>query len=345
MTGVTDVAERVSVGRDRGESGEMMPSRAGLRYFGGRVVAGVATLWVVSVLVFAAMHLVPGNYADIVLGQFSSPQTRAALSAEFGLDRPLPAQYVEWLRHVAVGDLGASLATGEPVARQLAHRWPVTAELALLSLIITLAVGLPLALVAGLARRRLGRGVGRLVGSSAMSTPDFVLGSLLVFVFSRYALGLPVGDYVTFAEDPVANVRSMLLPAMTLSLFGIALVVRTGRDAVAGVFSAAHVTAAVARGEGIAHVIRHHVLRNAAIPILTVLATYVGYLMGGAVIVENLFSLPGLGQAVLTAINGRDYAVVQSMVLVAAAAFIAINLLADFAYGLVDPRIRTGDGS
>jgi peptide/nickel transport system permease protein len=315
---------------------------AGLRYFAGRVGAGAGTLWVVSVLVFAGVHLLPGSYAEVVLGPFSSTQARAALTAEYGLDRPLPLQYVGWLRHVAVGDLGASLGTGEPITRQLAQRWPVTAELAIFSLALTVSVGLPLALAAGLARRRLARGVSRLWGSSAMSTPDFVLGSLLVFVFSRFALGLPAGGHVPFADDPVANVRSMVLPASTLSLFGIALVMRTGRDAVAGVLSSPHVTAAVARGEGMAHLIRHHVLRNSAIPVLTVLGTYVGYLMGGAVIVENLFSLPGLGQSVLTAINGRDYAVVQGMVLAAAAAFIAINLLADFTYGLLDPRIRSG---
>ncbi len=315
---------------------------AGWRYFGGRLFVGLVTLLVVSVLVFGAVHLVPGSYADIVLGPFSSPEARAVLTAEFGLDRPLPVQYIEWLRHVLVGDLGASLGTGAPVTEQLLRRLPVTAELTVLSLLVTVVVGLPLALAAGLARGRFGRGVSRLVGSSAMSTPDFVLGSLLVFLFSRYALGLPVGGYVPFAEDPVANLRSMVLPALTLSVFGVALVVRTGRDAVAGVFSSPHVAAAVARGESLRHVVRHHVLRNASIPVLTVLATYVGYLMGGAVIVENLFSLPGLGQAVLSAINGRDYAVVQGMVLVAAAAFIAINLLADFAYGLLDPRVRTG---
>jgi peptide/nickel transport system permease protein len=318
-------------------------SGAGLRYFGGRVVAGAGTVLVVSMLVFAAVHLVPGSYADVVSGPYSSSQARAALTAEFGLDRPLPVQYVEWLRHMAVGDLGTSLGTGEPITEQLARRWPVTAELAILSLILTVVVGLPLALLAGLARRRLGRGLGRLMGSSAMSTPDFVLGSLLVFLFSRFALGLPVGGYVALAEDPVESLRSMVLPALTLSVFGIALVVRTGRDAVAGVLSSPHVTAAVARGEGTAFVIRHHILRNAAIPLLTVLATYTGYLMGGAVIVESLFSLPGLGQAILSAINGRDYAVVQGMVLVAAVAFIAVNMAADFTYGLVDPRVRAGD--
>jgi peptide/nickel transport system permease protein len=319
-----------------------MLSFAGWRYFGGRVVAGAATLWMVSVLVFAALHLVPGSYAEMVLGPFSSPQARAALTTEFGLDRPLLVQYAEWFRHVLVGDLGSSLGTGEPVTSQLARRWPVTAELATLSLLVTVVVGLPLALLAGLARGRLGRGLSRLLGSPAMSTPDFVIGSLLVFVFSRFSLGLSGGEYVSLAADPLGNLRSMVLPALTLSMFGVALLVRTGRDAVVGVFSSPHVMAALARGEGMAHVIRHHVLRNAAVPVLTVLGTYVGYLMGGAVIVENLFSLPGLGQSVLSAINGRDYAVVQGMVLVAAAAFIAINLLADFAYGLVDPRIPAG---
>jgi peptide/nickel transport system permease protein len=313
-----------------------------LRYYGGRVLAGFATLWVVSVLVFAAVHLVPGSYADVVLGPFSAPQQRAALTAEFGLDRPLPVQYVEWLRHLAVGDLGSSLGTGEPVTAQLARRWPVTAELAALSLALTALVGAPLALLSGLARGRVARGLSRLLGSSAMSTPDFVLGSLLVFLFSRFTLGLTVGGYVPLGDDPVVNLRSMALPAVTLSVFGIALVARTGRDAVAAVVSSPHVAAAVARGEPMGHVIRHHVLRNSAIPVLTVLATFVGYLMGGAVIVENLFSLPGLGQAVLIAINGRDYAVVQGLVLVAAAAFITINMLADVAYGLVDPRIRAG---
>ncbi len=318
----------------------------GMRYFAGRLIAGSGTLLLVSVLVFCAVHLMPGSYAEMVLGPFSSPEARAALTRDFGLNRPLVIQFVEWLRHVASGDLGASLGTGDPVSRQLARRWPVTTELALLSMLVTLVAGLPLALAAGMARGRFGRGLARLVGASAMSTPDFVLGSLLVFVFSRYSLGVPAGGgYVPLSADPAGNLAAMALPTSTLSVFGIALVVRTGRDAVSGVVSLPHVTAALARGERMGHVIRRHVLRNAAIPVVTVLATFTGYLMGGAVIVENLFSLPGSGQAVLTAVNGRDYAVVQAMVLVAAAAFITINLLADFAYAVLDPRVRLANRS
>lgn len=317
-----------------------------MRYFAGRLVAGLGTLFVVCGLVFGAVHLVPGSYAEIVLGPFSSPVARAALTREFGLDRPLVVQFAEWLRHVLTGDLGTSLGSGESVSGQLARRLPVTAEVAVLSLVPVAVVGLPLALVSGLAQGRTARGVSRLAGSLAMSTPEFVLGSLLVYLFSRYSLGLPVGGgYVSPADDIGQNLAAMVLPALTLSVFGIALVVRTGRDAVGRVVSLPHVTAALARGEGMGHVVRRHVLRNASIPVVTVVATFTGYLMGGAVIVENLFSLPGLGQAVLTAINGRDYAVVQGTVLVAAAVFITINLLADFTYGLLDPRIRAEQGS
>jgi peptide/nickel transport system permease protein len=151
-----------------------------------------------------------------------------------------------------------------------------------------------------------------------------------------------VGEYVPLVDDPIENLRAMLLPALTLSIFGIALVVRTGRDAVASVMGAQHVAAAVARGESTRHIVCHHVLRNAMIPVITVLAVYAGYLMGGAVIIEHLFSLPGIGAAVLNAVDQRDYALVQGTVLVAATAFIVINMLADLTYGVIDPRVRTG---
>jgi len=314
--------------------------RRGLaRYVAGRVAAGLLTLLAVSALVFVGLHMVPGGYADLLAGPTASPATRARIAADYGLDQPLPVQYVKWLGHAVTGDLGASLGTGVSVTEQLARRVPVTGELALLAVLFTLVVGLPLALLAGLARSRARRQGSRLLGAVAMSTPDFVLGSVLVYLFSTYALGLPVGGYVAFADDPLQNVRSMLLPAFTLGVFGVAILVRTGRDAVAGVMSSPHIAAATARGESTAHIVRHHVLRNAAIPVVTVLATYTGYLMGGAVIVENLFSLPGIGQSVLNGVSTRDYALVQGTVLVAAATFIAINLLADFAYGVIDPRV------
>jgi peptide/nickel transport system permease protein len=314
------------------------------RYVAARVATAAVTLLIVTALVFGAIHLVPGGYADIVLGQFATPERRASLNAEYGLADPLPVQYLKWIRHAATGDLGASPSTGEPVTGQLSRRVPVTGELALLAVAITVLLGIPLAFIAALARGRVARGGSRLAGAVAMSVPDFVLGSFIVYLFSRYALGLRVGGYVPFAEDPVENLRSMLLPALTLSAFGVAVIVRSGRDGVAGVLSSPHVAAAVARGETVPHIVRYHVLRNAAAPMLTVLAVYAGYLMGGAVIVENLFSLPGMGQAALNAVSGRDYALVQGTVLVAAGAFIAINTLVDVAYGILDPRVRAQSG-
>lgn len=293
----------------------------------------------VTILVFFGMQLAPGSYADMVLGPASTPQARAELAEDYGLDRPVPLQYLDWAENAITGDLGTTLGTGEPVSELLVDRAPVTLELALLSLLFTVVIGVPLALLAGMARNRTARGASRLIGALAMSTPDFVLGSVFVYVFSTYALGLPVGGFVPFADDPVASVESMILPALTLTAFGIAVVVRTGRDAVASVLSSPHVTAALARGESFPHVVRHHVLRNSSIPVVTVLATYTGYLLGGAVIVENLFSLPGLGQLVIIAVNDRDYLVVQGVVLIAAAAFIFINMLADFSYGVIDPRV------
>jgi peptide/nickel transport system permease protein len=312
-----------------------------VRYAAGRIATGIGTLLVATVVVFVAIHLVPGSYADIVAGPFATPAQRAHVTADYGLDQPLPVQYAQWLGHAVTGDLGASF-TGQPVTHQLERRLPVTAELTVLAALITVLVGFPLALLAGLSQTRWARGASRFMGAAAISVPDFVLGSMLLYLFSRYALGLRVGEYVPLVDDPIENLRAMLLPALTLSIFGIALVVRTGRDAVASVMGAQHVAAAVARGESTRHIVRHHVLRNAMIPVITVLAVYAGYLMGGAVIIENLFSLPGIGAAVLNAVDQRDYALVQGTVLVAATAFIVINMLADLTYGVIDPRVRTG---
>jgi peptide/nickel transport system permease protein len=319
-----------------------LPSAGLARYFAGRLLVAISTLLVVSVLVFGAIHLVPGSYSQVVLGPYSTAQERAKVTRQFGLNRPIPLQYFYWVRGLFHGDLGFSTGTQSPVSTLLQRRIPVTLELGALALLFATVVGVPLALAAGLASSRAGRGASRLGGAAAISTPDFVIGSVLVYLFSRYHLGLRVGEYVPLVDDPVSNLEAMLLPALTLSVFGIAVIVRTGRDAVGQVLSEPYVAAARARGETTLHLVRHHVLRNASIPVLTVMAIYTGYLMGGAVIVENLFSLPGLGQAAVIAINGRDYAVIESVVLVAAAAFITINMLADVAYGLIDPRVRVG---
>jgi peptide/nickel transport system permease protein len=312
------------------------------RYIAGRFAVALGTLVVVTTLVFVGMQLVPGSYADTVVGPSAPPEAREILESKYGLDRSLPEQYLDWAEHLVQGDLGSTLGTGESVGELIAERAPVTLELALLSLLFTTLIGLPLAMAAGVARNRATRGVSRLFGAAAISTPEFVLGSLFVYLFSKYQLGLPVGVYVPFSQDPLGSIEDMILPAITLTAFGVAMVLRTGRDSIANVIHAPHVTAALARGETMPFVLWHHVIRNASIPVVTVIAVYVGYLLGGAVIVENLFSLPGLGQLVIGAVNNHDYQVVQGVVLVGAAAFIFVNMAADFAYGIIDPRIAAG---
>ncbi len=312
-----------------------------MRYAVAKVASAVLTLLIVSVVIFIAIHLIPGKYEDIVLSPFAPPASRAALAARLGLDRPLPEQYVRWLVAALQGDFGLSLATALPISDEFVRRAPVTIQLTVMSATLSMLVGVPLGILSALAsRRRFVRGATRVAGALALSVPDFVLGSAVVFVFSTYALGLTVGGYVPIGSDPITNLRSMILPAVTLSVFGMALIMRTTRDAVLNVLNEPYIVGAVARGEPLSSVLRRHVLRNAAIPIVTVAAANAGYLLGGAVIIELLFSLPGLGRYMLDGITHRDYPIVQAGVLLAAFVFIALNTLADLAYALIDPRIR-----
>jgi peptide/nickel transport system permease protein len=310
-----------------------------------RVGSGALTLLIVTIVLFGAIHLIPGSYATVALGQHYTPAAAARLNQEYGLNQSFVTQYVDWLRHLIVGNLGASLVTGQAVSGQLAQRIGVTTELAFLAVLLTLMVGLPLGIAAGLTARRPRLGAAsRVFGAVGMSVPDFVIGTAFVYVFSKYSLGLRVGGYVPFSSDPLANLRSMALPAITLAAFGIALVARTARDAVEKEMESAHVLAGVARGTPQWQLVRRHVLRNTMVPLLTVAATFTGYLFGGDVVVESLYSIPGVGLYLLDAINNRDYPVVAGAVLFAAVTFITINTLVDVAYSVIDPRLARDSG-
>ncbi|MFX0540488.1 ABC transporter permease [Roseovarius sp. S4756] len=305
-----------------------------------RLAAMIVTLLGVSILVFLSLRMIPGGYADILLGPFVTPAAREAISQQYGLDQPLVVQYLRWLAALLQGDFGVSMVTRQPVLDEFIRRAPVTLELALIALGLALLVGLPLGVWSGIRQGgRRGVDFARLVGALGASVPDFVLGSALIFVFSVWSLWFRVGGYVPFGEDPVGNMQVMLLPALTLSLFGIALVLRTTRDAVLRVMTEGYITAAVARGERPRDIVRMHILRNAAIPVVTVVTTYFGFLLGGAVVVEVLFSVPGFGLYIFNGLLNRDYAIVQAGVLLAATAFVAINMLADFLYAVIDPRV------
>lgn len=295
----------------------------------GRALSAAATLLGVSILIFAAVRMMPGGFAETILGPFATADQKAELADRYGLDQSVFVQYGHWLAAVARGDFGVSMISREPVVSELWARLPVTGQLTLFSVLIATLLGVPLGVLTAVRARR--ASVGRLLSGLGVSVPEFVLGSLVVFVFSRYALGLPAGGY--------DGVRSLILPSLVLSFFAISITARTTRDAVMGVLVEPYVTAAVARGESPWFIIRHHVLRNAAIPVVTLLATITAYLLGGALIVEYVFNLPGIGSYVVQAVGRRDYAVVQAGVLLAATVFIVLNLLVDLVVGLIDPRL------
>ncbi|NUW36699.1 ABC transporter permease [Nonomuraea sp. SMC257] len=295
-----------------------------LLWWGGRALSSAVTLLGISVLIFAALRLMPGGFAETILGPFATPEQKAELAARYGLDQSVLAQYGHWLAAFGTGDFGTSMISRQPVAAELAARLPVTAQLTLLAVAAAVLAGVPLGVVTAVrARPGGGGGAGRLLSGLGVSVPEFALGSLVVFVVSRY--GLQTTGY--------------LLPAAVLSIFAISATARTTRDAVLGVLVEQHITAAVARGETPWFIIRHHILRNAAGPVLTLTATITAYLLGGALIVEYLFNLPGIGSYVVQAVGRRDYAVVQAGVLLAAAVFIVMNVLVDLLVGLVDPRL------
>jgi peptide/nickel transport system permease protein len=305
-----------------------------------RIGAAVATLFGVAVLVFAAARLLPGSYASMVLGPLSTAEERAAVTAELGLDQNIVTQFFLWLGSALGGDFGTSFVSRVPVAEEIASRLPVTVGIAGITIVLTIAIGVPLGFL--LARRASGRGsaFGRLFSALGISVPEFVLASAIVFLFSRFALGVSVGGYVPFDADPMRSLGSLLLPSIVLAVFCVTATARVARDAVLAVTVEPHITAAVARGETRGFITRHHLLRNAALPILTITSTLMATMLGGTVIVETIFDVPGVGSYLVQALDRRDYLVIQAAVLLAASAFIITNLIVDMVSGLVDPRVR-----
>lgn len=313
-----------------------------------KITEALTTLILVSILIFAALRYLPGGYFDILLGNEVDQSIRDALSAKYGLNQPIAFQFVKWLTTLFHGDFGISLATKKPVLDEFLRRAPVTIELALLSTFVAVLVGVPLGILSALGDGNpLIRAGSRIVGALGASLPEFVLGSILLVVASNWALGFPNGGYVSLWRDPATNLGAMALPALSISVFGIALVLRTTRDAVRHVVTNDYITWAVARGDRPVAIVLRHVLRNASIPIVTVIATLFGYLLGGAVIAEVMFSLPGVGLYTFNALGNRDYAVVQAGVFLSAAIFIAINMVADLIYAAIDPRLagKMSDGA
>jgi peptide/nickel transport system permease protein len=306
-----------------------------------RTLSIVPSLLGICVLVFLLLRLIPGDVVDQMLGAQNTitEGQRLSLRHFFGLDQPLPVQFWEWIRRVAVGDLGSSFRTATPVSQLILSRLPVTAELTLFSMLIGSAIGLSTGVVAAVWRNTPLDDGARFLSLFGLSIPEFWQGTMLLLMTSLWLHWIPPVDYVAPWENPVRNFLTMLLPAISLGTVLAANVTRMTRSAMLDVLSRDYVRTARAKGLVERTVVLRHALKNALIPVITVSGLQVGYLLGGAVIVEQVFTLPGIGRLLLDSIYGRDYPVVQGTVLVVAFAFVLVNLIVDLLYSVLDPRI------
>ena len=314
-----------------------------IRYLAVRLLGAIPTLLGVSVLTFLFIRLIPGDAIAARLGTSTAltPEQLASLRAYFGLDQPLPVQYWNWVSSLLRGDAGYSIRTGRPVFVEIAERLPATLELAAAAALIAIAIGIPLGLLSAMRPRTRLDVATRIGGLVGLSLPSFWLGTLIIVLFSLYLRWLPnTGGYVEFTRDPVTNLSMMMFPAITLGVALAAATMRMTRSAMLDVLAADYVRTATAKGLRRALVIRRHVLKNGLIVVVTLLGIQVGQLLGGAVVVEEIFSIPGIGRMLLTAIVQRDYALVQGGVLVIAILFVVVNIVVDLLYGYLDPRIR-----
>jgi len=306
-----------------------------------RLMIAALSLFAMSIVVFLIIRLVPGDPVRTMLGFRATDENVAMLTHQLGLDRSLLAQYLSFAGGLLHGDLGQDIVSHAPLAELLAQRLPVTLELAFLSMTLAVVVGVPLgvwAATGGIWARRLTEGFVVL----GVSIPDFWLGIMLVLVFSALLMWLPPTGYVPLAKDPVANLRYMTLPVLTLATGEAAYILRTTKGAVSSVMGRPFVTFLRAKGVSPARIVFGHALRNAGPAIVTVVGIQVGVLLGGAIIVETLFALPGVGRLVVTGITQRNYPTVQVGVLAIATIFILVSLITDLIVGWLDPRVADG---
>jgi peptide/nickel transport system permease protein len=304
------------------------------------VAALVLTLFFVSVLVFLVVRVLPGDPAAIIMGTEGSREAADRLREAMGLNRPLAVQYVEWVGHALRGDLGRSLQYDLPVAQLIASRLAVTVPLALLAAAFMVVAAIPLGLYAATHHRRTGDYVAMVISQLGISIPQFWAGLLLILLFSVSLGWVRSGGFDGWSSGVGPALRSLLLPAIALGLFQAAVLVRATRSAVLDVLREDYVRTARAKGVSERGVIGRHTLRNALIPIVTVCGIQLGQLLAGAIVLESVFALPGLGRLALGAISARDLPVVQGVGLFIASTIVVINFAVDLAYGLLDPRIR-----
>ena len=309
-------------------------------YVARRVAVLVPTLFFVSVLIFSLQKLLPGDAALALAGEEHDPAAVAAIRARYHLDRPAPVQYAIWMGKLLRGDLGESLRNRIPVTELLASKLPVTVELAIGSMLIALAIGIPAGVISASRRGTVIDATANLVALSGLSVPHFWLGIMLILLFAVHLGWLPASGYVPPWEDLRKNLTTLLLPAFVLGSGVAGVMMRHTRGAMLSVLGADYVRTARAKSLPERTVVLKHAFRNALIPVITLGAIEFGRLLAGAVLTEQIFAIPGFGKLLVDGVFNRDYAVVQGVVLVSATLFVLLNLAADIFYFLANPRLR-----
>ncbi len=312
-----------------------------LAYAGGRALQMVVVLVLSSGAIFALIRAVPGDPAVALAGPDATPEVVAAVRESLGLDAPLLVQYASWLGGALRGDFGISLTARRPVADLISRALPASVQLTLAALLISVVLGVVLGVLSSLHRGRWLDAVISTTTSAIIGVPAFWLGIIGLLVFSRNLGWLPAGGWVSVVDDPVQGLKSLTLPATAVGLVQGSVLARFMRASMLDVLEDDHVRTAHAKGLARHLVLRRHVFRNALIPVVTVIGAQAGNLLGGIVIVEVVFSWPGLGRLIVNAVGQRDYPTIQSTLLLLIAAFVVINLVVDLLYGYLDPRTRT----
>lgn len=295
---------------------------------------------------FFLVRLIPGSALEMYMGTQveATPQQMEELKRIFGEDKPVPVLYVEWLGQLARGDFGYSLRTGRPVLPDILSRLPLSLELTLLALVIALVIGIPQGIFASLKKNPVSDVINRIAGLIGLSLPQFWLAALMVLAFSNTQGWIPMGNYVKFTANPLKNLQMLFLPALAIGIGLAAVVMRYTRNSMLEVLQQDYIRTAKAKGLKKRVVIGRHALKNAILPVITVVGFNTGYLLGGSIVIEEVFALPGMGRLALYAIYQRDYPVIQGVILIIATIFVLVNLVTDLIYALVDPRIRLDEG-
>ncbi|WP_211748343.1 ABC transporter permease [Paenibacillus sp. Marseille-Q4541] len=316
-----------------------------MMYVVKRILLAIPILFLVSIMTFSLIHMIPGDPARVILGQEATPEAYASLRAELGLDKPIVEQYFTWLGKILRGDLGTSITDHVPVSELIAQRLPATIQLTIGTFIVALIIAIPAGILAAVRRNTWLDYLSSFGALGGMSIPNFWLAMMLIIYFTVENNWLPSSGYVSFFDDPKANIMALILPCIATGLRESAVLMRMLRSSLLEVVNMDFVRTAKAKGLNEWATIFRHVLRNALIPVVTTSGLLIAGLLGGLVITESIFSIPGFGRLIVESVFKRDYVTVQGAILVSALLVVAVNIIVDLLYAVIDPRIKSGKGA